>query len=416
MTGKVRSMTTLIITLPLALTDSSTEFDYVLTPDGLTLAGHGRANAALLPAASQSGDEVVAVVPARALSWHHLALPKGTVRKYAGHPQRLRAILSGLLEEHLLDEPDQLHFALAPNTRTDGLTWAAVCDRAWLHTALQTLEAAQRPVSRIVPEFEPDLAQPPQPTLHAIEGVTSAQWVAPHAQGVSVLPLSANALTALAWPLDAPVMAEHRLAALAEQLIKRPVSLQTPAQRWLQAAQSPWNLAQLELSSTGSTRTLKRLSQNWRSLLSAPQWRAARWSLGLLLAVHLVGLNAWAWKEQAVLNDKRIAIRAALTDTFPNVKVVLDAPIQMERAVTALQQASGTASGRDLETLLGHASALLPNNQVLTMIDFANGEARLKGVKLSAEEAATLTNRLQAQGYAARLDMDTLVIRQEIAR
>lgn len=408
-------MTSLIVALPLTPLNSATEFDYALTPDGLALAGHGRASAALLPRASRSGDEVVAVVPARALSWHQLDLPKGTVRKYAGNPQRLRAILSGLLEECLLDEPEHVHFALAPNAPSDGLTWVAVCDRAWLHAALQTLEAAQCPVSRIVPEFEPDLAQPPQPTLHAIEGGHSAQWVAPHAQGVSVLPLSASALTALAWPLDAPVVAEPGLAALAEQLMKRPVRLQPPAQRWLQAAQSPWNLAQLELSSTGSTRTFKRLGQSWRSILHTPRWRAARWSLGLLLTVHLVGLNAWAWRAQTVLNDKRAAILAALTDTFPNVKVVLDAPIQMARAVTALQQASGTASGRDLETLLGHASALLPSNQTITTIDFANAEVRLKGVKLSAEESAKLNNRLQAQGYAARLDMDTMVIRQEVA-
>lgn len=408
-------MTSLIVAIPLTPLNSATEFDYVLTPDSLTLAGHGRASAALLPRASPSGDEVVAVVPARALSWHQLDLPKGTARKYAGNPQRLRAILSGLLEERLLDEPEHVHFALAPNAPSDGLTWVAVCDRAWLHAALQTLEAAQRPVSRIVPEFEPDLAQPPQPTLHAVEGLNSAHWVAPHAQGVSVLPLSASALKALAWPLDAPVVAEPGLAALAEQLINRPVRLQPPAQRWLQAAQSPWNLAQLELSSTGSTRTLKRLGKNWRSILHSPRWRATRWGLGLLLTVHLLGLNAWAWREQTVLNDKRAAIRAALTDTFPNVSVVVDAPIQMTRAVTALQQASGIASGRDLETLLGHASALLPASQVLTAIDFANGEVRLKGTKLSAEEVTTLNSRLQAQAYAARLDMDTLVIRQEIA-
>jgi general secretion pathway protein L len=409
-------MTSLIVTLPLTPPHSSTEFDYVLTPDGLTLGGHGRASAALLPTTNKSGDEVIAIVPARALSWHQLDLPKGALRKYAGNPQRLRAILSGLLEERLLDEPEQLHFSIAPNAPSDGLTWVAVCDRAWLHAGLQMLEAAQRPVSRIVPEFEPDLTKSPQPILYAIEGPNSAQWVAPHAQGVSVLPLSASALTALAWPQDTPVVAEPGLAALAEQLIKRPVRLQPPSQRWLQAAQSPWNLAQLELSSMGSKRTLKRMSRSWHSFLYSPSWRTVRWSAGLLLATHLAGLSAWAWKAQVVLNDKRIAIRAVLTDTFPNVTVVVDAPIQMERAVAALQQTSGTASGRDLETLLGHASALLPANQSLTAIEFANGEARLKGLKLNVEETVNISNRLQAQGYTARIDTDTLVIRQEVAR
>ena len=407
-------MTTLIVTLPLTLPSAATEYDYALTPDGLTLAGQGRAVAALLPSAAKSGDEVVAVVPARALSWHLLDLPKGTLSKNSGNPLRLRAILSGLLEERLLIEPEQLHFALAPHTKADAPVWVAVCQRAWLSACLHTLEAAQRPVTRIVPEFTPALGAPA--TLYVTNGLAPAQVVVPGDAGVMVLPLSAAALTVLAWPADAPVVAEPGVAALAEQLLKRPVSLQPNAQRWLQAAQSPWNLAQFDLSNAGHARTFKRLAAGWQSFWRAPQWRAARWGTVLLLAIQVLGLNAWAWKEQAVLNDKRSAIRTTLTTTFPSVTVVVDAPIQMERAVAALQQATGATSGHDLEALLGQASAVLPANQTLTGIEFALGEARLKGLKLSADETTALSTRLQAQGYTARLDADTLTLRQEASR
>ena len=406
-------MTTLIVTLPLSLPGAATEYDYVLTPDGLTLASHGRASAALLPVLAKSGGDVVAVVPARALSWHQLELPKGTLGKGAGNPQRLRAVLSGLLEERLLDEPEHVHFALAPHARDGEPVWVAVCDRAWLRAALQALEAAQRPVSRIVPEFAPDTATAPQHTLYVTDGLAPAQLVVPGAHGVTVLPLSGAALSLLAWPAEADLVAEPGVAALAERMFKRRASLQQGAQRWLQAAQSPWDLAQFDLANSGHARTMKRLSSVWNTFMRAPQWRAARWSSVLLLATHLLGLNAWAWKEQAMLDNKRAAIRATLTRTFPDVSVVVDAPVQMERAVAALRQATGAASGHDLEAILGNLSDLLPAGRSLTAIEFAAGEARLKGLQLNADETSALGTRLQAKGYATRMEADTLVIRQE---
>jgi general secretion pathway protein L len=406
-------MTTLIITLPLSLPGANTEYDYVLTPDGLTLAGQGRATATLLPATVKLGSDVVAVVPARALSWHRLDLPKGTLAKSAGNPQRLRAVLSGLLEEQLLDEPEQVHFALAPDARADEPVWVAVCDRAWLRAVLQALETAQRPVSRIVPEFAPDLATSQQHTLHVCAGLTPAQLVRPGADGVTVLPLTAASVALLAWPAEDEVVAEPGVAALAEQMLKRRVSLQQSAQRWLQAAQSPWNLAQFDLANSGHARTMKRLASGWQTFLGSPQWRAARWSSVLLVAIHLLGLNAWAWKEQTAQDDKRAAIRATLTSTFPAVTVIVDAPVQMERAVADLRQATGAASGQDLEAILGNLSALAPANSALTAIEFVAGEARLKGLNLGAAEASVLATRLQARGYATRAEADTLVIRQE---
>lgn len=412
MTVKACTMTTLIVALPLSLPNATTEYDYLLTPDGLTPAGQGRAPATLLPAVAKPGGEVVAVVPARALSWHRLELPKGTLSRNAGNPQRLRAVLSGLLEEQLLDEPEQLHFALAPDARADEPVWVAACDRAWLRAAVQALEAAQRPVSRIVPEFAPDTATAHQHTLYVTDGLAPAQLVMPGAHGVTILPLSVAALAVLAWPAEAELVAEPGVAALAEQLFKRRVSLQQSAQRWLQAAQSPWDLAQFDLATSGHARTMKRLTSGWHAFLRAPQWRAARWSSVLLLATHLLGLNAWAWKERTVLDDKHAAIRAVLTSTFPSVTVVVDAPVQMKRAVAALQQATGAASGQDLEAILVDLSALAPANRSLTAIEFATGEARLKGLNLSADEASNLATRLQARGYATRMEADTLVIRQ----
>lgn len=70
-----------------------------------------------------SGDEVVAVAPARALSWHQVELPQGV----STSSTRLRAVLEGLLEERLLDDAENLHFALEPTIDPGLPFWVAVC-------------------------------------------------------------------------------------------------------------------------------------------------------------------------------------------------------------------------------------------------------------------------------------------------
>ncbi|MCJ0764937.1 type II secretion system protein GspL [Variovorax terrae] len=402
-------MTTLIVTLPLSPPGTATDYSYVLTPDGRTMAAHASAPAALLPQPGTSGAEVVAVVPVRALSWHRVELPKGST----GSTTRLRAVLDGLLEDRLLDEPESLHFALEPQAQAGTPAWVAVCDKAWLHAALQALEAAGHPVSRIVPEFAPDAGPA---VLHALGEPQDAWLVSTSGEGVTRVPLAPPALALVqGLPEDTPVMAEPGVAALAEQLLQRQVTLRQAAQRSLEAAQAGWDLAQFDLASSGRTRALKQLTAGWNEWRHAPRWQAARWGAALLVGANLIGLNAWAWKENSALASKRDAVREVLTTTFPQVKVVVDAPVQMEREVAALRQATGAASGRDLEAMLGALSSAVPADRSASAIEFSAGETRLKGLGLSAEDISALAGKLQAQGYAARADGDSLVVRQETA-
>lgn len=408
-------MSTLIVFLPPVADPgaATTEFGFVLTADGHTAVRQAQSPAALLPHPGRAG-ETVAVVPARALSWQRLDWPRGVK---AGPPARLRAVLDGLLEERLLDDPQQLHFALAPDARPGAPAWVAVCDRAWLRAALQALEAAGRPVARIVPEFAPDPSAAPQPVLHAVGTPEDAQWVAVGERpgsGVTVLPLSAATLALVeGGSPDAPVplFADPAVAALAEQLAGRPVNLQTPATRWMGAARGAWDLAQFDFASSGRVRAAKRAGALANELLRAPQWRAARWGAGLLVGAQLLGLNAWAWKEKTALDRQEAAVRGLLTATFPTVRVVVDAPVQMERELAQLRQATGAAGSGDLETLLAAAAAVLPPGRAATALDYSAGEARLRGLNLSADEAAQAATALQPQGIAARIDGDALALR-----
>jgi general secretion pathway protein L len=400
-------MSALLVFLPAQPISAATEFKYALTRDGSTVEAHGSAQAALLPAPTRAGTEVVAVVPAAMMSWRRIELPKGTS---AGSP-RLRAVLEGLLEDQLLDEPDTLHFAVQPQVKPSEPLWVAVCDRGWLRGAVQALEAVERPAARIVPEFAPAGVT----TLYALGDPKDASLILVGGDGVMSLPLSSQALALLpSLPEDTPCVAEPAVAELAEQVLHRPPVLQQAPQRWLRAAQSDWDLAQFEFSSSGRARALKKLGTAWADVLAAPQWRAARWGVLLLVAVNLVGLNAWAWRERSALEEKREAIRRTLTQTFPQVKVVVDAPVQMEKEVASLRQATGTTSGRDLEAMLGALSAASPSGRFVSGVEYSPGESRLKGLAYTPAEVRAVVAALKGQGFAATMQGDTLVITPEL--
>ena len=400
-------MSTLILTLPNAPADASDGYHYVLTPDGQTVGDSGWVALALLPAAS----ELVALVPVHKLSWQQVQLPKGSLGRGMfrdGGPARLRAVLEGVLEDRVLDDTSDLHFALEPAASDEAPVWVAVCDRAWLKTAVESLEQAGRRVSRIVPEFAPDASRD---VLHVLGRPGDAHCVAVKSTGVVVWPLSSAGLALLDWPEYQPVVAEPAVVAQAEALLQHAVTLQPGALRRVQAAQSAWDLAQFELLNSSGARSWKRVADAALRLARAPRWRAARLALLALVVINLAGLNAWAWREKAALQTQRQNIREILTATFPQVRVVVDAPLQMGRELAALQRASGQASGRDLEAMLSAFGAQAPATAVPDALDFAAGELRLKGLKLSAAEVSALSQRLKPQGYVASAESGTVLMR-----
>lgn len=410
-------MSILTVRLPLPTGDAAAprEYGFVLSSDGHAVERQGSAAPALLPLPGRPG-EIVALVPAQLLAWQRVTLPRGVK---SGQATRLRAVLDGLLEERLLDDTQTLHFALEPGIRSDEPAWVAVCDRAWLREAVQALEAAGRPVARIVPEFEPDAAADPQRTFHAIGSPDNGWLVATGEQngsGVSLLPLGAPGWALLeagaALSDELPLLlAEPAVAAVTESLAGRPAVLQTPAEHWLAASRSRWDLAQFDLANSGRSRAARRAS-SWVGLLwQAPQWRAARWGLAVLLLANLVGLNAYAWRESRDSRLREASVRAILTQTFPSVQVVVDAPLQMGREIALLRQSTGSASGTGLESLLDAIGSTLPPGRSASAIDFARGEARLAGLALQPEELTRLIDALRPRGLVAAVEGDQLVIR-----
>ena len=93
-----------------AVTPHAYNYHYWLSPNGLSTSLSGQAAPAQLP---KNAGEVVAVIPWQCVSWHALKIP-------AFSPfttQKLSAVLSGMLEDQLLDDVSALHFILPSNIR-----------------------------------------------------------------------------------------------------------------------------------------------------------------------------------------------------------------------------------------------------------------------------------------------------------
>ncbi len=417
-------MTTLLITLPLGPLDTATQFEYILSTDGNSVTTHACGQLNLLPTLPDKQADVVALVPAQALSWHLVHLPKGSLlRNWMTDrgASRLRAILEGLLEEQLLDDPSELHLAIQPQPHADQPLWVAACDRAWLKAGLQALALAGYEAHRIIPESTPEtsahtlyvMGDEDQALLMGGSSVLSADLI--HlGRSVLVCPLSASSM---AWlnsqsdPADVPeLVAEPAVATLAEHLFKRPVTLQHRSVRLLRAAQTQWDMAQFDLQNTRRDRRFAYLMQGATSVLRAPRWRPARWAMVLLVLCHVIGLNAFAWREQTALQTKRLAVQNVLTDTFPKIPVVVDAPVQMAREVAALQRLSGAVTESDLEIILASFSAVAPAGIALSAIDYVAPELRIKCSAPSAPQQSAMIFALHQQRLAAQFDGTQWVI------
>jgi len=396
-------------------TASSATLDWARSGNGQQLAEHGTSAVSLLPA----DDDVVLVLPPHAVSWHRATLPRVANTK-------LRAVLDGVLEEHLLSDSADLHFALEPGGRSGQTVWVAACHKAWLKTWLQVLEDAGRPVSRIVPSIWPHLASSRSvapSTVHWAHHQAGRPWLASaSALGVVCTPLQPGSAGAASLVMPAAEsetpdgatqwLTEPAAAAEAEQLLGQRFELVALPAWLLRCAQSEWNLAQFDLSLSSTARRGQRLRQTLRQWRSAPAWRPARWGLAALLLVQLIGLNGAAWQERRVLAAKQQALGQTLQRSFPQVTLVLDAPLQMQRELSRLQQASGTLSHGDLEAMLGVLGQGTEDPaSALSSIDFSDDEGRFTVTPDSEDALPALQQTLQRSGWRAQLKDTELTLR-----
>ena len=385
-------------------------------------------------------NEVWAVVPASALSWHHISLPAGLQRS----PAKLKAALASIMEEPLLDDPEQMHLALQPQWQDASSVWVAACNKSWLQSHLTQLQSLGHIVHRIVPEWAPHLAststaKTPEnskagsaPLTVWFEGTpedawlsvsdSSSAWRLPLAAGLQFWIERLNATLRVEDEMNTlSFQADPAVANLAQQSLNQlktqanaltaqwleccRIEVVSAQQRYANAAASQWDLAQFEFAAHGSARWLQRIKRVWHSFSKDKAWRPARWSLIVLILAQWLGVNVSAWQLNAQLKAQRELQKSIFTQTFPKVPLV-DASLQMSNELSRLQRNAGTLSPRDLESVLDAVGQALPNDQGVTHLDYqAQGasETRLQGLTLSGETQNSFAQSLLRKSYDAQL-------------
>ncbi len=377
---------------------AGSEYTYALSPDGLVLQGQGHCAASLLPKA----DTVIAVLADADVSWHRITLPKAPAA-------RLRAAITGVIEEGLLDEAEATHLAVAPQASAGEPTWIAAVNKAWLVDELAALEKADVFVDRIAPSSWPD--DPPTGHFSAdnsadadatassvFMGTVSLTWS--HPDGVATMGLQGGLARSVLRPevtAGARFSASPDAALAAEQWLGAPVNVMSASLRALQASRTLWDLRQFDLARRN--RGTRALRDSLKKFFS-PGWRPVRFGLIAVVVFNVLGLNLWAWHQESQMSERRIAMTKVLQTTFPQVRAVLDAPLQMQREVQTLRAAAGKPSDTDLEPMLQAAASAWPADRPpIDAMSFEAGRLTLPGTGWTDAQIVEFRGRLRPGGW-----------------
>jgi general secretion pathway protein L len=157
------------------------------------------------------------------------------------------------------------------------------------------------------------------------------------------------------------------------------------------------------------------------SSLARAGWPALR--VPLILAGLLVLLQLGATTiEYAQLKREKQQLQTAMEQhfraAFPDARVVVDAPLQMQRNLAELRAASRQLTAGDFLPLLARTATALDagSRNGLRAIDYASGQLRLEVALVDRAAADGMVARLAAAGLDSRIDDISGTAPQSLAR
>ncbi|HWM44266.1 MAG TPA: type II secretion system protein GspL [Burkholderiales bacterium] len=296
--------------------------------------------------------------------------------------RRLGSALRYLVEELALPDPERLHVAAAPAPER-GVLYLGIVDRQWLRSLLDKLAGAKLSATGAYPETL-------LPTL--LPHTWTVVWLG----GEGFVRTGENEAVALDAPQGDGAPSNLRLAL--EQARVAGTQPHALVVRCCRNAAPPdleaWSSAlgvsvepgpEWNWSDAQHRPPLDLLQGEFAARSGAPPW-LRRLQRPAILAATLLALGSIAlaldWWAKVRERDALLAeMHAVYRETFGERAVVVDAPLQMGRALADLRQRAGHVGPGDFPALLGVAADLLP------------GGSRL--VEALAYDGATLTVTLR---------------------
>ncbi len=326
---------------------------------------------------------------------------------------KLRLALPNLLEERLLSDPADCHFAFTPQARSGTVTTiaaapklpVAVIDRGLLTSALDALsEAGYRPRAAYS-----EIYVVPAPAA----GVLSVRL--DRGRGIA----RSGKHDGFAFEFDGASVPAPLLLAVRQLGIKRVQAYGRDAGRLVQFAEQlgvAVDASQREID-VAATETAVNLLQGafapggLLGSLSLPKLTTAKlkvpliWS-GVAAATFVVGMNAYWLKLEAEAKAIRAQMETAFRSAFPEATAVVDPVLQTQRQLGALRARAGIPSADDFSVLNAQAAQLLSLAPIGSVagIEYREGALRVKFKPGTADNPA-LQNTLRAQAIQIGLNL-----------
>lgn len=402
-------METLLIQLPVATFSSAVRFDIGLASEGDTPVMISRRLDEQV-SANRMATDVVAVVPARRLSWHRVEIPLALKRQ----SKRIEVFLRNALEDAVLDEQSELHFALAPNWTREKVAWVAVCNRPWLRAHLEGLAAAGYVVRRLIPELYPT----PEPRVLALGHSRHPMlWFTHPRDGVWGVPLdretAANALMSLSGDQEASpdkIFADAPGSRYLDSQADKAVTLIANSEHIQWSRSSEWDLLQWSLQPSESNRLLmkawRRVNRWWFDL----KWKRFRQGLVAFIVVNLIGLNVWTAMVQAQLDRQNDELLQLFKASYPQVKVVIDPHKQMLAEVRRTQAESRTTRASFSAAISALGELTPPEAGLAREIQFKGAVLTVKGLRQSADQVALIRTKLAEKNFDFKASEDAWTV------
>ncbi len=348
-----------------------------------------------------SADRVDVVVPASRVLFTRVSLPPANAAK-------TRQLLPFAIEDKLLANPESIH-AVAGTREQNGETPVAVVDKSWVNQVMARLLEAKISPQSLVPET----TLPPFPA----DG-WSMVWdgASGFVRTGEMSGLSLDSGDGDGPPLGLTLALDE---ARAKNAAPKKIILLSPDNghltnfigwtetlgvpvvaggAWSNAHANPQtsgiNFLQGDFASSGNMSGALRLAK--------PLWIVA----ALIAALH-IGATVVDW---ALLKQQKSALQSGMTErfkkTFPDTKVIVDAPLQMSRNLADLRRAAGQTDSSDFLPLLATYSNVITATAGARTTGMQYEKARLQiDVALpDAAAAESLRRQLEAAKLTVKLE------------
>jgi len=336
---------------------------------------------------------------------------------------KLRQALPNLLEERMLADPSDCHFAWLPSRRqAPGADTAPGAQTAWLSVAAIDQSTLVRTLEVFAhAQIEPRAAYSEIYTLPAPEGGTLGLRID---RGRGVIRTGQDQGCAFDIEEGAPgalALAKHQLG-ISRLRVYGPSGPQWNSVALALGLQLEQASAAVDLAAVGEAVNLLQGPYAAGGGLGVPgrllarmlrqgAWKAPAAWIGVCAAIGVGGLNAYWFKLESQYGDLRATMRHSFRDAFPDEPTIVDELAQASRSVETLRARAGRPSADDFSVLNAQAAQLFAAAPVgiVAAIEYSDRSYRIRfkpGAATKPELRNSLQARAMAQGITLRFEAD----------